>query len=182
MGSYSPVTDLPSGLTQATMATVIEPTLAAMAEAGHPFLGFLYAGLVLTSEGPKVLEFNVRLGDPEAQVILPRMKTDLVEVLEGASPEWSDDATVNVVLAAEGYPEAPVKGAVIEGLGALPDVLIFHAGTRREGKRVMVDGGRVLNLVGVGPDLATARDRAYAATEVVRWPGMQFRTDIAAQS
>jgi phosphoribosylamine--glycine ligase len=130
-----------------------------------------------------VLEFNVRLGDPETQAILPRMETDLVDVLEGTSPEWSDDATVNVVLAAEGYPEAPVKGSAIDGLKAIPDdVLVFHAGTKREGKKVLVDGGRVLNLVGVGPDLATARERAYAAADVVRWPGMQFRTDIGAQS
>jgi phosphoribosylamine--glycine ligase len=183
MGSYSPIDDLPEGLVAETMSTVIEPTLAAMAETGNPFHGFLYAGLALTSEGPRVLEFNVRLGDPETQAILPRMETDLVDVLEGTSPEWSDDATVNVVLAAEGYPEAPVKGSAIDGLKAIPDdVLVFHAGTKREGKKVLVDGGRVLNLVGVGPDLATARERAYAAADVVRWPGMQFRTDIGAQS
>jgi phosphoribosylamine--glycine ligase len=180
MGSYSPVDDLPAGLVEETMATVIEPTLAAMTESGHPFNGFLYAGLSLTGDGPKVLEFNVRLGDPEAQAILPRMTTDLVDVLEGAVPEWSELATVNVVLAAEGYPETPVKGAVIGGLHAVADdVLVFHAGTRREGKQIVVDGGRVLNLVGTGPDLDAARDRAYAAADVVRWPGMQFRTDIA---
>jgi phosphoribosylamine--glycine ligase len=179
MGSYSPVDDLPEGLVAETMSTVIEPTLAAMAERGNPFHGFLYAGLALTSKGPRVLEFNVRLGDPETQAILPRMETDLVDVLEGTSPEWSDDATVNVVLAAQGYPEAPVKGSAIDGLKAIPDdVLVFHAGTKREGKKVLVDGGRVLNLVGVGPDLAAARDRAYAAADVVRWSGMQFRTDI----
>jgi phosphoribosylamine--glycine ligase len=179
MGSYSPVDDLPEGLVAETMRTVIEPTLAAMAEAGNPFHGFLYAGLALTSKGPRVLEFNVRLGDPETQAILPRMEADLVDVLEGTSPEWSDDATVNVVLAARGYPEAPDKGSAIDGLKAIPDdVLVFHAGTRREGKKVLVDGGRVLNVVGVGPDLASARDRAYSAADVVRWPGMQFRTDI----
>jgi phosphoribosylamine--glycine ligase len=179
MGSYSPIDDLPEGLVAETMSTVIEPTLAAMAERGNPFHGFLYAGLALTSKGPRVLEFNVRLGDPETQAILPRMETDLVDVLEGTSPEWSDDATVNVVLAAQGYPEAPVKGSAIDGLKAIPDdVLVFHAGTKREGKKVLVDGGRVLNLVGVGPDLAAARDRAYAAADVVRWSGMQFRTDI----
>jgi phosphoribosylamine--glycine ligase len=183
MGSYSPVADLPTGLVGETMSTVIEPTLAAMSEAGHPFHGFLYAGLALTGEGPKVLEFNVRLGDPETQAILPRLKTDLMEVLEGRTPEWSDTATVNVVLAAEGYPEAPVKGSVIDGLGSVPDdVHVFHAGTRRAGKQVQVDGGRVLNLVGVGTSLDQARERAYAAAGGVRWPGMQFRTDIGAQS
>jgi phosphoribosylamine--glycine ligase len=183
MGSYSPIGDLPEGLVAETMSTVIEPTLAAMAETGNPFHGFLYAGLALTSEGPRVLEFNVRLGDPETQAILPRMETDLVDVLDGTSPEWSDDATVNVVLAAEGYPEAPVRGSAIDGLKAIPDdVLVFHAGTKREGKKVLVDGGRVLNLVGVGPDLAAARERAYAAADMVRWPGVQIRTDIGAQS
>jgi phosphoribosylamine--glycine ligase len=182
MGSFSPVDDLPKELAEETMTTVIEPTLAAMTEAGHPFHGFLYAGLALTGDGPKVLEFNVRLGDPEAQAILPRLKTDLVDVLEGAEPEWSDQATVNVVLAAKGYPDTPVKGAAIQGLDGVPEeVMVFHAGTRREGKKLLVDGGRVLNLVGVGPDLSTARDHAYTAVATVRWPGMQFRTDIASQ-
>jgi phosphoribosylamine--glycine ligase len=183
MGSYSPVDDLPAGLVDETMAAVIEPTLEAMAEAGHPFHGFLYAGLALTSDGPKVLEFNVRLGDPETQAILPRLESDLLDLLEGKTPEWSDKATVNVVLAAEGYPEAPVTGSAIDGLGKVPDdVHVFHAGTRREGKRLVVDGGRVLSLVGVGSTLGQARDRAYAAADVVSWPAAQLRTDIAAQS
>jgi phosphoribosylamine--glycine ligase len=180
MGSYSPVSDLPPDLVEETMTTVIEPTLEAMADGGTPFRGFLYAGLVLLKEGPKVLEFNVRLGDPETQAILPRMETDLVDVLEGKTPAWSATATVNVVLAAEGYPESPVKGAVIDGLDSVAgDVLVFHAGTRQEGKRVLVDGGRALNLVGVEPTLQQARARAYAAADVVRWPGVQFRSDIA---
>jgi phosphoribosylamine--glycine ligase len=183
MGSYSPVDDLPAGLVDETLATVIEPTLAAMAESGHPFHGFLYAGLALTSEGPKVLEFNVRLGDPEAQAIMPRLESDLVDLLEGKSPEWSDAATVNVVLAAEGYPEAPRTGSVIGGLAHVPDqVHVFHAGTRWEGKKLVVAGGRVLSLVGVGPTLDEARHRAYAAADEVGWAGVQFRTDIAGQT
>lgn len=183
MGAYSPVSDLADGLVDQTISDVIEPTLAQMVDDGNPFRGFLYAGLVLTAEGPKVLEFNVRLGDPETQAILPRMTTDLIDVLEGATPEWSDAAAVNVVLAAEGYPESPVKGAVIKGVEAVPeDVLVFHAGTKRDGKRLVVDGGRVLNLVGLGDSLAQARERAYQAVETVRWPGMQFRADIASQS
>lgn len=183
MGSYSPVTDLPDGLVDQAMRAVIEPTLAQMAAEGNPFRGFLYAGLVLTAAGPKVLEFNVRLGDPETQAVLPRMTSDLVDVLEGATPQWSEKAAVNVVLAAEGYPEAPVTGPVIQGLGGVPDdVLVFHAGTRREGRKLLVHGGRVLNLVGVGPTLDEARDRAYRGVEAVSWPGMQFRPDIAAQS
>jgi phosphoribosylamine--glycine ligase len=183
MGSYSPVDDLPAGLVDETLATVIEPTLAAMAESGHPFHGFLYAGLALTSEGPKVLEFNVRLGDPEAQAIMPRLESDLVDLLEGKTPEWSDAATVNVVLAAEGYPEAPRTGSVIGGLAHVPDqVHVFHAGTRWEGKKLVVAGGRVLSLVGVGPTLDEARHRAYAAADEVGWAGVQFRTDIAGQT
>ena len=181
MGSYSPVSDLPAGLVDETMATVIRPTLEQMSHDGNPFTGFLYAGLVLTEDGLKVLEFNVRLGDPEAQAILPRMSGDLLEVLEGGQPEWSDDATVNVVLAAPGYPTAPQRGAEIEGLNGDPGegVIVFHAGTAVEGRKLFVDGGRVLNVVGIGPDLDRARERAYGAAERITWPGMQFRRDIA---
>ena len=183
MGSFSPVSDLPPGLAEETMRAVVEPTIAQMDEEGNTFRGFLYVGLVLTAQGPKVLEFNVRLGDPETQALLPRMTTDLVDVLEGAKPDWSRDAAVNVVLAADGYPESPVKGAAIKGLEAVADdVLVFHAGTRSEGKRLLVDGGRVLDLVGIGASVAEARERAYRAVAAVSWPGMQFRTDIASQS
>jgi phosphoribosylamine--glycine ligase len=181
MGSYSPVDDLPGGLVADTMSSVIEPTLEQMTEDGSPFTGFLYAGLVLTDDGPKVLEFNVRLGDPEAQTILPRMSGDLLDVLEGREPIWADRFTVNVVLAADGYPTAPQKGAEIRGLdgGLGQDVIVFHAGTAAEGKKVFVDGGRVLNVVGLGDDLDMARDRAYEAAEKIRWPGVQYRRDIA---
>ena len=180
MGSYSPVDDLPDGLVDQVMAEVVEPTLSQMEADGIPFHGFLYAGLVLTSDGPKVLEFNVRLGDPETQAVLPRMRTDLVDVLEGTDPTWSDTATVNVVLAAAGYPQSPEKGAVINGLGEVPeDVLVFHAGTALDGGQLKVNGGRVLNLVGTGETVSDAQDRAYAAAEAVGWKGVQFRTDIA---
>jgi len=111
------------------------------------------------------------------------MTTDLVDVLEGAAPDWSLDAAVNVVLAAEGYPGAPVRGVPIRGLDSMPDdVLVFHAATRSEGKRLLADGGRVLDLVGIGASVSEAREKAYEAVELVSWPGMQFRTDIAAQS
>jgi phosphoribosylamine--glycine ligase len=180
MGAYSPVTDLPEGLVTTTMHQVIEPTLARMAEDGNPFRGFLYAGLVVTADGPKVLEFNVRLGDPETQAVLPRMDSDLIDVLEGARPRWSAMATVNVVLAAAGYPEAPISGDVIRGIESVPDdVLVFHAGTAADGNKLVVDGGRVLNLVGTGPNIDEARTRAYEAVASLGWPGMQFRTDIA---
>ena len=183
MGSYSPVDDLPPDLLDHVMTRVVEPTLGQMAEDGTPFTGFLYAGLVLTATGPQVLEFNVRLGDPETQAVLPRLKSDLVDVLEGSPPLWSDTATVNVVLAAPGYPESPVAGEVIRGLGDIPDdVLVFHAGTRRDGKRLVVNGGRVLDLVGIGASIAQARERAYEAVSAVSWPGMQHRGDIAAEA
>ena len=181
MGSYSPVADLPEGLVADTMRDVIDPTLDRMEEDGNPFRGFLYAGLVLTGEGPKVLEFNVRLGDPETQAVLPRMRSDLVDVLEGAEPEWSDVCTVNVVLAAQGYPTAPQRGDEIKGLngGLGEDVLVFHAGTAAEGRKLFVDGGRVLNVVGIGDTIDLARDRAYEAAERITWPGIEYRRDIA---
>lgn len=181
MGSYSPVDDLPKGLESWTLDNVVQPILNQMDEDEIPFRGFLYTGLVLTATGPKVLEFNVRLGDPETQAVLPRLESDLLDVLEGARPVWSDLATVNVVLAARGYPESPEKGVPIRGLrqAATDDVLVFHAGTRSEDGKIVVDGGRVVNIVGTGPDVATARSRAYEAVEKVSWPGVQYRTDIA---
>ncbi|MDP9495088.1 MAG: phosphoribosylamine--glycine ligase [Actinomycetota bacterium] len=183
MGSYSPVDGLPPDLIDDVMRRVIEPTLGQLAEEGSPFTGFLYAGLVLTTTGPQVLEFNVRLGDPETQAIVPRLESDLLDVLEGANPIWSESATVNVVLASRGYPESPVGGDVIKGLDRVPeDVLVFHGSTRSDGKRLVVDGGRVLNLVGIGASIAQARARAYEAASVVSWPGMQFRTDIGADA
>jgi phosphoribosylamine--glycine ligase len=181
MGSYSPVDDLPPGLVAETMKSVIEPTLQQMRADGNPFTGFLYAGLVLTEDGPKVLEFNVRLGDPETQAVLPRMSNDLLDVLDGSEPTWSQQSTVNVVLAAHGYPTSPEKGAEIRGLdgGLGEDVIVFHAGTVAEGKKLFVEGGRVLSVVGVGSDLEMARDRAYEAAERITWPGAQYRRDIA---
>lgn len=181
MGSYSPVSDLPPGLVDSTVRTVIDPVLAQMADDGNPFTGFLYAGLILTEEGPKVLEFNVRLGDPETQVVLPRLASDFVDLLEGQTPSWSDLAAVNVVLAARGYPTAPQKGDEIKGVNGTPgdDVLLFHAGTATEGKKLFVDGGRVLNVVGTGATIEQARDRAYETVERISWPGMQYRRDIA---
>lgn len=180
MGAYSPVDDLPEGLIEEVMRDAINPTLAQMESEGSPFTGFLYVGLVLTIDGPKVLEFNVRLGDPETQAVLPRMESDFVDVLEGATPFWSDLAAVNVVLAAKGYPTAPEKGAVIKGLNKVPDdVIIFHAGTVREGKKTLVNGGRVLSVVGTGASVDEARDSAYEAADSIGWPGVQIRTDIA---
>ncbi|HSJ26881.1 MAG TPA: phosphoribosylamine--glycine ligase [Acidimicrobiia bacterium] len=190
MGSYSPVS-LPAGLVAEVERTIIEPTMAVMATDGHPFTGFLYVGLALTAEGPRVIEFNCRLGDPETQAVLPRLDTDLLPILAGAArgylPQtdlvWSDEATVNVVLAAAGYPEAPRTGDRIRGLDEVPDdVLVFHAGTRRQEGRIVTAGGRVLSVVGRGPDLAAARAAAYRGIDLVGFDGRMFRSDIAAQA
>ncbi|MPZ53228.1 MAG: phosphoribosylamine--glycine ligase [Acidimicrobiia bacterium] len=189
MGSFSPVT-LPDGLMKTVNDTVIIPTLRQMAEDGHPYTGFLYVGLVLTDDRPRVLEFNVRLGDPEAQVVLPRLRTDLVDLIEasldgslgGFSLDWSDQAAVDVVLAARGYPDSREKGDTITGLGNLPsDVIAFHAGTTVDGDRTIVSGGRVLNIVGMGSTLSEAREKAYVGVETISWPGIQYRSDIAAE-
>jgi phosphoribosylamine--glycine ligase len=180
MGSYSPVLDLPAGLVEQAMREVINPTAAQMAEDGDRFTGFLYAGLALTGDGLKVVEFNVRLGDPETQAVLPRLVSDLVDLLEGGEPSWTETCTVNVVLAAKGYPTSPEMGAVVRGIEEIPDdVLVFHAGTRREGRKLFVDGGRVLNVVGTGDNLVQAREAAYSAARSITWPGIHYRTDIA---
>ena len=189
MGSYSPVEGLPSTLVDDVMRQVVCPTLRVMAEDGNPFVGFLYVGLALTSEGPKVIEFNARLGDPETQVVLPLLESDLLEILYAASTngianrtlEWSDTAAVNVVMAASGYPVRPRKGNSISGLAeaAAQDVLIFHAGTSQEPKHLITSGGRVLSIVGLGDTVAHARTVAYEAVDKVRFKGSQHRTDIA---
>ena len=187
MGSYSPV-DLPPELIPAVARTVIEPTLAAMADSGDPYVGFLYAGLALTSHGPQVIEFNCRLGDPETQVVMPRLETDLLPVLADAAGgdlgahrlNWTSDAAVNVVLASPGYPEDSTTGGVITGLDEVePATIVFHAGTRREGKRLLTAGGRVLSVVGIGASTTEARTAAYRAADTIRFKGKQYRTDIA---
>jgi phosphoribosylamine--glycine ligase len=187
---YSPVEDLPDGIVDHTLANVITPVMATLAADGTPYVGFIYAGLVLTEDGPVVLEFNCRLGDPETQVVLPRMDDDLLELLlsaldgtlQGRSINWFDGTAVDVVLAADGYPEAPRKGDAISGVEAASHeegVIIFHAGTAVKDGQLVTAGGRVLNVVGTGPDAAAARERAYAAADKINWAGKQFRSDIA---
>jgi phosphoribosylamine--glycine ligase len=187
MGSYSPV-ELPDGLIEQVEREVIEPTLATMAEDGMPYTGFLYVGLALTSGGPRVIEFNCRLGDPETQVVLPRLESDLLQLLNSAATDglgptalqWSSSAFVNVVLAAAGYPDAPRKGDVIRGLDrAGEDVRVFHAGTVRDGGTLRTAGGRVLSVVGSGATVDEARSKAYAGVEAITFDGRQYRTDIA---
>jgi phosphoribosylamine--glycine ligase len=187
MGSYSPVPELPQSLIDSVVERIMRPVIAELAAQGVIYRGILYAGLVLTGEGIKVLEFNCRFGDPEAQVILPRLEGNLGELLlacvEGDltrhPPHWSPKAAVDVVLAAQGYPEAPRTGDAIGGLAeaqAIPGVVVFHAGTA---PGPVTHGGRVINAVGIGVDLATARQRAYRAAQVIDFPGKQSRTDIA---
>lgn len=193
MGSYSPPEFWTPSLAHTVRQRIMEPVIHALAQEGRPYQGVLYAGLMLTSEGPQVLEFNCRLGDPEAQVILPRLKGDLVDTLLAVihgridhSPlEWSAEWCVGVVAASRGYPSDYSKGFPITGLEeAQKEALLFHAGTRLlhdsvKGKQVVTDGGRVLTVVGLGPTLAQARSRAYSALAHIHFEGMVYRRDIA---
>ncbi|WP_457600116.1 phosphoribosylamine--glycine ligase [Hydrogenivirga sp.] len=187
MGAYSPTPVIDEGMEKRIREEVIERTLRGLKSEGIRFRGFLYAGLMITSEGPKVLEFNVRLGDPEAQPILMRVKGDflsfLLELYEGrsSSVEEDDRWALDVVIASRGYPEKPEKGKVIEGLEEaekLEDVVVFHAGTTIRDGKVVTNGGRVLNVCAYGKTLREAKDRAYEAVSRIRFEGMQFRKDI----
>jgi phosphoribosylamine--glycine ligase len=197
MGAYSPVPIVSSGIVDDVMDRAVRPTLHWLARNGAEYRGVLYAGMMLTAAGPKVIEYNVRFGDPECQVVLPRLAVDLAEVVHaaasGAPPEvrFTDDACVTVVLAAEGYPAAARTGDVIRGIDAaraLPGVTVFHAGTAAgaagtgEAGEILTAGGRVLNVTATGAGLTQARERAYEAVRRIDWPGMQYRTDIAAQA
>jgi phosphoribosylamine--glycine ligase len=190
MGSYSPVPEIGVDRAEEICRTVHQPMLDELSRRGIPFHGVLYAGLMLTADGPKVLEFNVRFGDPETQAILPRLRSDLLDLLEratvpggldGARLDWSADAAVTVVLASRGYPESSSKGDVITGLDDVPaGVHVTHAGTARaDDGAVVTAGGRVLNVTGLGPDVTVARDAAYAAADVIQFSGKQERRDIA---
>ncbi len=190
MGAYSPVAAATDRLVDQILDEAVEPTLAALRRRGIDYRGVLYAGLMLTAEGPRILEYNVRFGDPETQVVLPRFEEDLTALLaEAASgrlrlqPRTSPGAAVCVVMAAEDYPASPRVGDRIDGLEAvalLPGVTAFHAGTRLDGEGAVVTaGGRVLGVTATGADLPTARDRAYQAAELISWEGAQYRTDIA---
>ena len=196
MGAYSPAPGVTPAVEGAVMERIIMPTVRAMARDGRPFKGLLYAGLMLTDEGPKLLEYNVRFGDPECQALLMRLKSDLLPallasrdgVLRDVDLRWYDDTALCVVMAARGYPDDPLRGTEIRGLTAAaadPDVKIFHAGTRREpapaqagGERLIADGGRVLGVTALGTDLAAARARAYEAIDKIDWPDGFCRGDI----
>jgi phosphoribosylamine--glycine ligase len=188
MGSYSPVTDVPESLVEWTTANVTIPVLNELTRRGIAYTGFLYIGLMLTDDGPQVLEFNCRLGDPEAQAILPRMESDFLEVLAagardelaGQALEWSPRVAVDVVLAAPGYPGDPDIGMAIIGVDKVSEALVFHAGTAEASTGLVTAGGRVVNVVGVGDTFVEARESAYAAADLIQFRGIQFRTDIAA--
>ncbi|HZT64235.1 MAG TPA: phosphoribosylamine--glycine ligase [Acidimicrobiales bacterium] len=193
MGAYCPVPEAGPALLDAVMERAIEPTLAELRRRGVDYRGVLYAGLMLTAEGPKVLEYNARFGDPEAQVVLPLLEGDVAGLLASAAagrlegePKLAPGACVTVVLCSEGYPGSPRVGDNIEGLeevAGLVGVTVFHAGTRAgPGGRLVTGGGRVLNVTAMGADLAQARSRAYAAAAKISWPGLHYRTDIAANA
>jgi len=191
MGAYSPLMWMEPATYAAILEEIIRPTIHQLALIGAPYTGLLYAGVMVTETGPKALEFNCRFGDPETQVILPRLGTDLLELMIAAevgdiAPRevtWSADKAVCVVLASEGYPETSSSGDEISGLENIPTgVYIYHAGTEERDGRFYTAGGRVLNVVGTGPTIIEARARAYAAVEQIHFEGMQYRTDIALEA
>jgi phosphoribosylamine---glycine ligase len=191
MGSYSPVPGFDSRRVEEIVDAVHRPVVEAMDKRGTPYRGVLYAGLIMTADGPKVLEFNCRFGDPETQAVLPRLRADLLELclasrepggLHRHDAEFSDEWAVTVVLASAGYPASSSKGDVIRGLdeaGAMEGVELTHAGTALRDSEVVTAGGRVLNVTGIGPTPADARQRAYDAAERIHFEGRQMRTDIA---
>jgi phosphoribosylamine--glycine ligase len=189
MGAYSPAPLLTPALEARVMAEVVDPVVRALGKQGTPYTGVLYAGLMVQGDRAKVLEFNVRFGDPEAEVILARLRSDLLDLLlrasegrlGGASLEWDPRPAVSVVLAAEGYPGQVERGRPIHGVEALDgwtDCVVFHAGTRRRDGVLETDGGRVLDVTALGATIEAAVARAYEAVEKIEWPGMHYRRDI----
>ncbi|MEP4034083.1 phosphoribosylamine--glycine ligase [Roseibium polysiphoniae] len=189
MGAYSPAPVMSENMIERTMREIIEPTVATMAKRGTPFKGVLYAGLMISADGPKLIEYNTRFGDPECQVMMLRLKDDILTLMlasaEGAlknvSARWHDDVALTVVMAANGYPWSYEKGTEIRGLAEASsdsDVEVFHAGTKASDGKVLANGGRVLNITARGKTVKEARERAYAAVEKVNWPDGFCRSDI----
>ena len=170
-----------------TYTKVLVPMIAEMAARGTPFVGLLYAGLALTNHGTRVIEFNARFGDPETQVLIPRLKTPLASLLykaatrnlEGVQLEWREESAVTVVLAAQGYPAAPKSGGLIGKFPDIENVVVYHAGTSQSDEGLIATGGRVLTVTGIGSDLTQARDRAYRAVSQISLQGSFYRSDIA---
>ena len=190
MGAYSPAPIFDAAMQKRTMDEIILPTARAMAEAGMPFKGVLYAGLMITAQGPKIFEYNCRFGDPECQVLMMRLKSDILPALIACADgglkhfdlRWSNESALTVVMAAKGYPDAYQKGTEIRGLDAaakVEGVQIFHAGTKPDGKRVLANGGRVLNVTAMALTVEEARNRAYRAVDLIDWPEGFCRRDIA---
>jgi phosphoribosylamine--glycine ligase len=189
MGAYSPAPVITPDMSRRAMEEIVLPTVRAMKAGGAPYKGVLYAGLMVTAEGPKLIEYNVRFGDPECQVLMPRLMSDLLPallascdgMLKNFDLRWYPDAALTVVMAAKGYPGATAKGSVIEGLEAAAEiegVEIFHAGTMAEGSRILANGGRVLNVCALGKTVGEAQTRAYRAVDRIRWPDGFCRRDI----
>ena len=189
MGAYAPAAVMTPEMIDRTMREIIEPTVAAMQKRGTPFKGVLFAGLMISADGPKLIEYNARFGDPETQVLMMRLQSDLLPALlasvdgklDSIDLRWHDDAALTVVLAANGYPGSPEVGTEIKGVeaaAAVEGVQIFHAGTRREGDRLLAHGGRVLNVTARGRTVAEAQARAYDAAGRIDWPGGFYRHDI----
>jgi len=189
MGAYSPAPIMTEAMNERVMRDIIEPTMRGMKARGAPYKGVLFAGLMIGRDGPKLIEFNARFGDPETQVMLPRLEDDLLPLLldcargqlKAGSVHLSSQSALTIVHAARGYPEAPEKGSVIrrvEKAAAAPDVLVFHAGTKRVGADLVANGGRVLNITALGANVAEARERAYAAISRIDWPEGFYRRDI----
>lgn len=190
MGAYSPLPWLPEGFVDEVVETIALPTIRRLEDEGTPFIGLLYCGLIVTDRGIRVIEFNARFGDPETQVVLPRLRSSLSTLLFAAAtgrltelqrPEFSDDVAVTVVLASEGYPESPITGRPIRGLDDVTGVRIVHAATAEGSGELLATGGRVLSVVATAADFAEARRRVYGALEHISLEGGQYRTDIAAR-
>ncbi len=187
MGAYSPAPVLSPALELVAMEKFIKPTVAAMAAKGRPYLGVLYLGLMITKQGPKLVEYNARFGDPECQVLMPRLKSDLLTALLAAREgkltplQWREEVALTVVMASKGYPGSYEKGHVITGLeeaAKVPGVTVFHAGTERRGDAIVAVGGRVLNVTALGKTVAEAQARAYQAVDLIHWNGAFCRRDI----
>lgn len=190
MGAYSPAPVFTETVYQRTMNELIEPVVVEMAKRGAPYVGVLYAGLMIENERPRLVEFNARFGDPECQILMRRMKNDILPILyaaatgdlEGKEFEWSEEAAALVVMAADGYPGAYEKGSTIKNIdsaNALPGIVVFHAGVTEEGGAMLANGGRVLNITATGADISEAVARAYAGVEAIDWPQGFYRRDIA---
>lgn len=184
MGAYSPVPQISESVVQEAIETVLHPTAKAMIQENRSFTGILYAGLILTNDGPKVIEFNARFGDPETEVVLPRLENDLVDVCNAVLDEseltlqWSEEAVIGVVLASKGYPEAYKKGEIIKGIDALQDVIVFHAGTAMKHGDFVTNGGRVLFVACKANSLQEAKDKVYKEIGKIESDGLFYRSDI----